>query len=582
MFVPNAILKKFYGDSNDSNPLYGPANQGNPANPSAPAAPLPSVSPQISPNTAAPSPSDTASPSSTSQMSPGAALLYGRSPDVASNAGPSSGTGASAAPQRGSIYNSVNAAPTGSSSPSAPSGAIAPTPRSPLLSQEQFAQQNPDAYKAYLPARPVSPFDANTAHPKLRHALAALFAGMAEFGRPGEGAEMVNRWNQQYENEANYDANLPKIKAGAINQAYQNYLQQGGEQAGIAHTEAETGLTGAQTGLVGAQTQNLSLNPPGKADFLKELQQRRSSGKDDPQQLFNEYAVRAPYSHATRQEVMDVINNTPIQPFNFEVKDGAIQPSSYLGHTYGAEAGQSEPPEIAAARKNALATVQQIQGGKVAVAKAEGEARANIETQMARGSNAALAQVPPHLISYATESATKAAQDYDQAKSVSDRLNAIMDAARKGNVVAYQLLPEEGALQVTTSQGVHRINMAEIQNYGGGSLWQNLQGHFGKALSGKSIPESVLNDMAKMQEIQAQGARSKYEHDLAAINRYTGANFQPMLSDSTPLGEKQAQGGASPAAGMVRFQDSQGGLHDIPKANLDKARQRDPGLKVIQ
>jgi hypothetical protein len=75
----------------------------------------------------------------------------------------------------------------------------------------------------------------------------------------------------------------------------------------------------------------------------------------------------------------------------------------------------------------------------------------------------------------------------------------MMDAARSGNVVSYQLIPQEGALQITTSQGVHRINMAEIQNYGGGSIFQRMEGNFGKQLTGASIPSSVLSDMEAMQ-----------------------------------------------------------------------------------
>lgn len=43
--------------------------------------------------------------------------------------------------------------------------------------------------------------------------------------------------------------------------------------------------------------------------------------------------------------------------------------------------------------------------------------------------------------------------------------------------------------------------------------------------------------------------------------------------------KEQTSGG--PAAGMVRFQDSHGSVYDIPKENLDRARQRDPGLRVV-
>ena len=113
-------------------------------------------------------------------------------------------------------------------------------------------------------------------------------------------------------------------------------------------------------------------------------------------------------------------------------------------------------------------------------------------------------------------------------QSVSQRLSAMVDAAKKGNVVSYQLIPEEGALQMVTSQGIHRINMAEIQNYGGGSAWQKLQGHIGKQLSGKSIPDSVLDDMVEMQRIQAKGARSKYENSLKTINQNYGSTFKAV------------------------------------------------------
>lgn len=180
----------------------------------------------------------------------------------------------------------------------------------------------------------------------------------------------------------------------------------------------------------------------------------------------------------------------------------------------------------------AVATNPQIQHGKEAVAAAEGTARANIEAAVARGGQAALAKVPVHLVAPATEAAIKAGSEYAQSKSVSDRLTAMMDAAKGGNVVSYQLIPEEGALQITTSQGVHRINMAEIQNYGGGSLWQRMEGHLGKALTGQSIPDSVLKDMTEMQKIQASGSRTKYENTLKTINQATGAEFKPVEMDT--------------------------------------------------
>jgi len=89
--------------------------------------------------------------------------------------------------------------------------------------------------------------------------------------------------------------------------------------------------------------------------------------------------------------------------------------------------------------------------------------------------------------------------------------------------------PEEGALQITTSQGVHCNNKTEIDQYGGaGSLWDRMVGHFGKAYSGQSIPSNVLDDMSQIQNLVAKGSRSKYENSLKTINQTYGANFQPV------------------------------------------------------
>lgn len=182
----------------------------------------------------------------------------------------------------------------------------------------------------------------------------------------------------------------------------------------------------------------------------------------------------------------------------------------------------------------------------------------SVDTQRALYGGGAVSGVAPHLVQAATADATKAGTDYAQALSVSQRLSAMMDAAKKGNVVSYQLIPQEGALQVTTSQGVHRINMAEIQNYGGGSIFQRMEGHIGKELTGKSIPDSVLNDMSEMQKIQSEGARSKYENTLKTINKNYGSTFQP-LDFAQPTASAAPAG--PPAGATMKVPGSDGKLH---------------------
>lgn len=155
--------------------------------------------------------------------------------------------------------------------------------------------------------------------------------------------------------------------------------------------------------------------------------------------------------------------------------------------------------------------------------------RAQIEQKLAAAGNSEVTSVPTRMIPAAVSAAGKADQDFASAKSVSDRMAATMEAARKGNVVSYQIIPEEGTLQITTSQGVHRINKTEIDQYeGGGSLWQRMEGHFGKQLTGQSIPKSVLDDMADIQAIQVKGAAEKYHNSLAGINKRYGSTFSPV------------------------------------------------------
>jgi hypothetical protein len=204
------------------------------------------------------------------------------------------------------------------------------------------------------------------------------------------------------------------------------------------------------------------------------------------------------------------------------------------------QAGQTKQAATTAAAEAAARMPYQVQ-----VARAEGQARAEVAAQVARGSDGALATVAPHLVGPATGAAVKAGTDYAQSNSVSQRLAEIMKAAKTGNVVSYQVIPEEGALQLTTSQGVKRINMAEIQNYGGGgSAAQRLQGWFGKAVAGKSIPDSVLDDMSQVQDIIAKGAETKYNNDLNVINQTHGSKFKPvpMQSINGPSNSPQSQG----------------------------------------
>jgi hypothetical protein len=240
----------------------------------------------------------------------------------------------------------------------------------------------------------------------------------------------------------------------------------------------------------------------------------------------------------------------------------------------GSQAAQRMPYEIQ--KDIAVATNPQIQAGKVQVATAEGQARANIEAQMARGSQAALANVPPHLIGPATQAASKAGQDYAQAQQAADDMNSMITLARQGNKVAYSYAPVTGVLQINVAGETKRINVNEIEAYGGaGSALDRVKAFIGKQASGASIPDNILNDMGSVSQSYVNNAGTKYQRDLGVINQTYGANFRP-------IGTQTRQNLPPVQKGFTRITASDGSIHDIPSGNLAQAQKIDPGLQVTQ
>jgi hypothetical protein len=349
--------------------------------------------------------------------------------------------------------------------------------------------------------------------------------------------------------------------------AYQHLLQNGvsPKQAGeytnswltVGKNQAEIRKTQGQAGEAEQNIRDKTLKQV--ASKLGSIGDMKLDDATKALATFKQDLVNNPKAYAglTQQEMAELYGAdlTHMDALEGHLGMGAMIADYHKAQSEAATAAQKVIPEGGGlspdtkqqvAKDVAVATNPQIQQGKVQVAAAEGAAKAAQEAKTARGSNAALAQVSPHLVGPASAAANKAGEDYAQAQSVTQRLNAMMDAARKGNVVSYQVLPEEGTLQITTSQGVHRINQAEIQQYaGGGSLWQRMQGHLGKALSGKSIPSSVLDDMQEIQKIQSEGSQLKYNNSLKTINQTYGADFKPVQMDEMKTVQSQAGTGKS-------------------------------------
>jgi hypothetical protein len=145
----------------------------------------------------------------------------------------------------------------------------------------------------------------------------------------------------------------------------------------------------------------------------------------------------------------------------------------------------------------------------------------------------------------------KAEQEYNGALSTVQMQRQLIKDAKGGNKEAVRIVPLEGALQITTSQGVHRINRTEVEQYGqAGSLYDRIVGRIGSGVSGKSIPNDVLADMDAMTQELAQNAHQRYQREYdynkQVVEGYGGKDFDkrvPMMpAGNTESGASQGGG----------------------------------------
>jgi len=353
--------------------------------------------------------------------------------------------------------------------PSSPSPSLSPTPSSatpssgaamlygtsgakPPMSEQDFAQSNPDATKAYMPTRPIGDFDTGE-HPTLRHALASLFAGLAEFGgdinhHPGAAAPFINRWQSQADAQRQFDNPdfQARAKAGALNQAYQNYLQQGGEQAGIEHTQAETGNLRANVPLLQQQRQFL--------EKVRGLKEQGKYGSDD--ELFKSVLPEAStIPGMTRQMIVDQINAAKTLGSKYTItRDPQTQAPIELVDRQGNHYSQSNLPKDPEAQQmwndaTAAATnKEQVEEGKekrVAGYAAERQAAAFSNQQVEQGRKAASTSI----------------QDINDAKNQQTMIQDLIGGKKMNPTAQTAAMFKMIGLEQPT--GTHRIMPAEIE-----------------------------------------------------------------------------------------------------------------------
>jgi hypothetical protein len=209
------------------------------------------------------------------------------------------------------------------------------------------------------------------------------------------------------------------------------------------------------------------------------------------------------------------------------------------------------------------AATEAIERGQLGVAQRRENREQNIYNQTyGPGANPALVGVDPKLRTAAAAAAQKAADEIVKAGRTADEMENFINLARAGNKAAYANMPVAGVLEITTSNGMTRINRNELEAYGGaGSLLDKLKGKIGGAVSGAKIPKDVLDDIEQLHNSIRQGAENAYNQKLDAINQNYHANFKPVTA-------------AKPAGGVINVISPEGVPGTIPADKWQEAQKR--------
>lgn len=445
-----------------------------------------------------------------------------------------------------------NASPAPSQTPFAPSSP-SPSPSDgaaalygsaaakPPMSAQDFAAANPDASKAYMPPRPVGSFDAGS-HPELRRALATLFAGVGEFGgdlnhNPGTGTRMLDQWNQQDLAQRQYDQpqNQERMKAGALSQAYTNYLGQGEGAAGIGQTQAETRNLLANVPLLQQQRQ-----------FLEKVRGLKEAGKyGSDEDLFNSVLPEAgTIPGMTRQMIVDQINAAKTLGSKYTItRDPQTQAPIELVDRQGNHYSQSNLPKDPEAQQmwndaaTAAAGKEQVEEGKekrVAGYAADRQVQAFSNQETERGKQAA---------------ATSLA-DINDAKNQQQMIENLMGGKMNPTSQTAAMFKMIGLEQPT---GTHRIMPAEIEGIEQqGGLSDRLKQKLLNWKEGDRFSPDLIPDVVSTAKTLSQNKIKTANDNLESTARIygykaPGSDAKGRLDKPEDYQDQMAAGGAGAA-----------------------------------
>lgn len=137
----------------------------------------------------------------------------------------------------------------------------------------------------------------------------------------------------------------------------------------------------------------------------------------------------------------------------------------------------------------------------------------------------------------------KVEQPYQTAQNSANALRDVVASATAGNKVAGSLQSLETTMAAIRAQGLNRINMAEIGvTARAGSLWDRLQGWFGKADQGQPVPPDIQKDMIEFANILERAAYQKYADGFKATTGRYKLTDEKILPPPGPHVVRDANG----------------------------------------
>jgi hypothetical protein len=191
------------------------------------------------------------------------------------------------------------------------------------------------------------------------------------------GPNRLNTISNIQQQQRDYDQNQPKLAYDLNQQQTRNTLGNEATAASTAHTRQETAKLKQET------EGGMSPLAQRRSAWLQSVQKAWESGQYSPEILKSRAMMDAGIQNipgVVPEDIDNITKNTIANPPKFEFKNGAVEPITYRGQSYGPTPVQGEPPEVTTARQQAQNSLtQSIQTDKE---KNKNKVQVNIQAQM--------------------------------------------------------------------------------------------------------------------------------------------------------------------------------------------------------